>query len=220
MTIPNSYNNIILAVQELAEDDSLEFQNYIPTAIFVAEQRLRKDLDNIFLTRNVVVNGTAGNAFVQKPSNFLVVLDLVYENDGTVYPLDRKSKSYIRDYWPVSASTGDPKYYADYDTSNFIVAPTPVSAVDFILNYQAYPNPLNSLNQTNEFTTYAPAALFYAVMSAMSEFMKDYQTQQIWEAKYSIEIATLQNQARRERRAEGFPQTNPVPQLNTLKGDN
>jgi len=91
-----------------------------------------------------------------------------------------RSYEYIRSYWPDDTQTnfsiygayGPPKFYADYNYSNLIVAPTPDQAYPAELMYYEEPALLSASNQSNWFTQYAPRLLLYACMIEMLIFLK------------------------------------------------
>ena len=48
--------------------------------------------------------------------------------------LEKRDQTFIAEYNPGN-STGDPKYYANYNDKNIIVAPTPASALAIQIQY-------------------------------------------------------------------------------------
>lgn len=224
--IPNTYNGLVSAVKALAEDDSTEFENYIPVAIFLAEERLTKELDTEGLHVQASINGSAGDNIVYKPSKYRLGYDMSFRtSSGSTY-LIKKTQGFVQDYWPVGKTSTSayertqPKYYCDRNNSEFLIAPTPVSAYTYRLDYLEKVSSLGVSVQSNYFTEFTSDALFYGTMSNMSEFMKDYGTQQIWETKYVNAIQGTNNQGKRERRDNSSDPKNPRSQRNTLKGDN
>jgi len=84
-----------------------------------------------------------------------------------------------------------PKFYADYDYTHWLVAPTPASDYDFEVLYYERPQPLDSSNQTNWFTTYAPQALLYGSLLQAMPFLKNDSRTQMWQQQYDQIIQTL-----------------------------
>ena len=83
MPVIDSYSTLVSAVIEFAEDDSTEFQTYIPTAIDLAEQKLTKEMDTMGLTLEADVTASSGNGVVSKPSGFRLGYDLYFTNVGS-----------------------------------------------------------------------------------------------------------------------------------------
>lgn len=200
--IPNNYDSIVSAIKALAEDDSTEFENYIPTAIFLAEERLVKEVDLEGLSFIASVTASACTQLLAKPSGYRLGHNLYFQTSSSTKVLEKQTESFILDYWPNQNNTGVPKYYADRNSFQWWLAPTPASAYVFSTTYTKKPEKLTTNISTNFFTENAPDALYYATMSNMAEFMKDYGTRQVWESKYEMARDGLLNQARRERRDE------------------
>lgn len=224
--IPSTYNGLVSAIKALAEDDSQEFEAYIPTAIHLAEQRLIKEIDTEGLHFTASVTATAGNPLVSKPSGYRLGYSLSYNTSVGREFVFKKTDDFIKDYWPQGSTStsafpfGQPKYYADRNNTQFIVGPTPVSGYVFEVEYLKEVSALSSTVSSNYFTEFASDALYYATMSNMAEFMKDYQIQPVWESKYDRAMQGINNQGRRERRDDGTPPSNPDVNRNTLRGDN
>jgi hypothetical protein len=219
--IPDSYDGLVSAVKALAEDDSVEFENYIPTAIFLAEERLIKELDTQGVKTTTSVVGTGGNRFLTKPASYRFGYDVSFRtSSGNYSVLTKKTDDFIKDYWPIFTSTGRPKYYGDVDATSWLIGPTPASAYNYTILYTGQIAHLSAAGQTNYFTNFCADALFYGTMSGISEFMKDYTTQQVWEQKYGTAVQTLNNEGRRSRRDDGVAPNSTKPGQNTLRGDN
>lgn len=218
MPVISNYSTLVSAVMEFAEDDSQEFQNYIPTAIDLAEQKLTKEIDTLGLTMESVVTASSGVAVVSKPASFRAGFDLVYEDtsSGNKGVIDHKQKSYVFDYWPVSASTGVPKYYADVDNDSIRVVPTPDKNYPLTFTYTGRPTALTSANPTNYFTNFAGDALFYATLVHMAPFMRHYEMLGTVKTLYDESLNSFVNEARRGRRDSGDVPANPEGGPNTL----
>lgn len=227
MAIPNTFDGITSTVVDLAEDDSIEFAAYIPTAIFLTEERLIKELDSEGILSTVSITATAGDPFITKPSGHRFTHDLNFRTSSKAFVQpSRKTNDFIKDYWPTGATStssfpfGVPKYYGSDDSTTWILAPTPVSAYVFTAKYVTQIARVSTGNQTNYFTDFCSDALFYGTMVNMSEFMKDYEISQLWEQKYQNALFGLNNQlGRRQRRDDGSNPRNPEGGSNTLRGD-
>lgn len=222
MAAYNNYNDLVQTIKDVSEDDSTEFSNFIPKAIRAAELRLTKDIDTIGLKQNITLNTSVGQRTVFKPSGFRFIHDVFLVDPSTQSEVRLKAMAddYLRDYWPSTVNTARPKYFAqDYDTDNFLLAPTPDNVYTLRLNIAADVTPISVSNQTNYFTDQCGETLFYATMVEMKRFGKDEAGTQFWEQAYMQSIAALNNQGRRNRRDDGFPPANPSGGQNTLKGD-
>jgi hypothetical protein len=101
---------------------------------------------------------------------------------------------YLRNYWPDTTATDIPKYYCDYDYTHWLVAPTPASNYTFEVLYYERVQPLDSTNQTNWFTQYAPQAMLYGTLLQAMPFLKNDERIQMWQTQYQLIIDTLKNE--------------------------
>lgn len=223
--IPNTYDGLVSAIAALAEDDSLEFIAFIPTAIYLAEERLIKELDTEGLTATASATGTGGVQTLTKPTGYRLGHTVVVRTSAGLTTLEKKTKDFLTDYWPVTTSTsvfnnGVPKYYADSGNTTFLTAPIPASAYNYTYTYVKQLEHISAAAQTNYYTDYCADSLYYATMCNMAEFMKDFQAQPIWEKRFVESVMTQNNEGRRGRRDDSTVPANPKVNLNTLKGEN
>jgi hypothetical protein len=71
------------------------------------------------------------------------------------------------------------------------VGPTPDVAYNFEVLYYERAQPLDSSNQTNWFTIYAPQALLYGTLLQAMPFLKNDDRVPMWKAEYSQIIEVL-----------------------------
>jgi hypothetical protein len=74
--LPTNFDGLVSAVRALAEDDSQEFLDYIPTAIYMAEERLMKELDTEGLLAQTTVTAVSGSALLSKPEGYRITHDI------------------------------------------------------------------------------------------------------------------------------------------------
>jgi hypothetical protein len=72
-----------------------------------------------------------------------------------------------------------------------MVAPTPSAAYDFEVLYYERVQPLDSSNQTNWFTIYAPQALLYGSLMQAMPFLKNDERMPMWQQNYDLIMQTL-----------------------------
>lgn len=195
-----NYTFLVEDIIGATENDGSEFLAYMPKIVNRAEERLTRDLDDYGLVAYTSVAVSSGNNIVTLPSGTRIVKNINMVANGTRIHLLQRTDEYIRDYWPVSASTGTPVYYGRRDNTTVLIAPTPVSTFDGEIAYVARPVTLTSATPTNYFSDFCYDALFNACMVEALVFMKDYNAVQLFEARYKTAITELQNRARRTRR--------------------
>jgi hypothetical protein len=115
-----------------------------------------------------------------------------------IYP---RSYEYLRSYWPNESATSfstystyaPPKFYADYNYQNFIIAPTPDLNYPAELVYYEQPALLDNTNQTNFITQYLPNLLLYASLLECTPFLKKDDRIPVWQSMYD-RFAAVYNQ--------------------------
>jgi hypothetical protein len=117
---------------------------------------------------------------------------------GERQPVFNRRYEYLREYWPDPAETEVPKFYCDYDYTHWMVAPTPAAAYDFEVLYYERVQPLDSSNQTNWFTIYAPQALLYGSLLQAMPFLKNDERVPMWQGQYKLimDILTAEDKLR------------------------
>ena len=205
------YHTHVSTTKDTAENFSDEFSTNIPRFINRAELRLTREIDNLGLTKYVSSNFTAGDAFLTKPSDALIIKNINFtKSNGSRVNLVHRTNEYLTDYWPARTSTGTPRYYSNFGANRVLIAPAPVSALDVEMSYVGRPEALaSSTNETNYFTEKCSNALFYAVMVEACFFMKNDGAAIYWENQYNREKMDLLNESRRTRRDDMEIPSNP-----------
>jgi hypothetical protein len=147
-----------------------------------------KFLGNLTVQTSAMV---ANQNIVDKPARWHKTVSMNVTVAGQRYPVLLRKYEYLREYWPDPAETSVPKFYCDYDYTHWLVAPTPASAYNFEVIYYERIQPLDSSNQTNWFTIYAPQALLYGTLLQAMPFLKNDERTPLWQAQYDQIMQTL-----------------------------
>jgi hypothetical protein len=116
--------------------------------VFIAQAETRiynaVQLPNLKKTATTAL--TVSTPYFNAPNEFLSVYSFAVVNaDGSYTFLLNKDVSFIREAYPIPATTGTPKYYAIYEPQTtvtelkFILGPTPSAALATDLQYFHYP---------------------------------------------------------------------------------
>ena len=163
------------AIQDYTENTETTFVNNLPLFIRAAEERILKSVQLSFFRKNVTANFSASDQFLAIPSDFLAPFSLSF-TDGSSNKnfLDFKDVNFLQEFTPNAATTGTPRYYAVFDVSNFIIAPTPASALAVELHYYYRPGSLTTGGEsgTTWLSENAELALLYASLYEAYTFMK------------------------------------------------
>ena len=146
---------------------------------------------------------TAGNRAVSLPSDTQILRSVEHiDSGGTRKFLEKRDTIFISEF-NASSKQGTPKYFANYDDFNIIVAPTPAAADTVQINYIKGPPHFNS--STNTFLSqYQESMLLHGVLAECFRFLKGPDNlYNLYNTKYNEEIQNfaLQQMGRR-RRAE------------------
>ena len=210
------FNSLVSAVVETTENDGSEFLGALPNMIQRAQDKMMNDLDDQGLVSYASVAVSSGTAEVSVPTGGEIIKTFTIEVSGARTQLKHRPYEYMLDYWPVSASTGTPRYYGFKTNTEIRVAPTPSATVDSQIGFIAQITTITSASPTNYFTQHCQNALFFATMIEASLFMKSFNTTQAWQQEYQGEIDRLRNRARRSRQDDMQLNTSPAGGPNTL----
>jgi hypothetical protein len=186
-----TYDSLVENIQSYLERNDASTLAKIPLFIMLAEQIIAsqiKFLGNLTVNTSTM---TAGQATIDKPARWHKTVSMNITVDGQRQPVLLRKYEYLRNYWPDPASTGTPLYYCDYDYTHWMVAPTPSTAYNFEVLYYERVQPLDSSNQTNWFTTYAPQALLYGSLLQAMPFLKNDERMPMWQQNYELIMQTL-----------------------------
>lgn len=186
-----TYDSLVENIQSYLERSDAATLEKIPLFIMLAEQVIAtqiKFLGNLTVNTSAMV---ANQAIVDKPARWHKTVSMNVTVAGERKPVLLRKYEYLREYWPDPSASGEPKFYADYDYTHWLVAPTPDAAYNFEVLYYERVQPLDSSNQTNWFTIYAPQALLYGSLLQAMPFLKNDERMAMWQQQYDLIINTL-----------------------------
>lgn len=186
-----TYDSLVENIQSYLERSDTATIAKIPTFIMLAEQVIASQIK--FLG-NLVVNTsqlTSGQPIIDKPARWHKTVSVNITVNGQRQPVLLRKYEYLRQYWPDPTQTDVPLYYCDYDYTHWLVAPTPDAAYNFEVLYYERVQPLDSSNQTNWFTIYAPQALLYGSLLQAMPFLKNDTRVPFFQQQYELIMQTL-----------------------------
>ena len=199
-----TYANFLTQVRNYTEVDS----NVLTDAIiqdFIRSVELdvagKVDYDD--LRKYSTSNFTASNRYVSLPADLTIIRSVqVIDGSGNRTFLEKRDTSFISEY-NNEGSSGTPKYWANWDDFNLLVAPVPSTALEIQINYITDPPQFTATNNTF-ISTYQESMLLHGVLAESFRFLKGpLDMYKLYETKYNEEIKSfaLQQMGRR-RRAE------------------
>ena len=219
-----TYSDLRTAIINTTENDGTEFTAEIPNFISRSELRLTKDIDDSGLDEYSAITLTGGNAVVSLGDRVRIVRNVHFTTSASSIKTNllQRTIEFCNDYWPVSSSTGVPRYYARKNNTSIFIVPTPTSTLTGEIQTVSQPLALASATGTsvttqNYFSNYCYDALFYAAMMEATMYMKDWNTLTAWQSQYQAAVTTLRNQARRTRQDDMAVAASPAGGPDTLQ---
>lgn len=189
-----TYDSLVADISSYLERTDTATVDKIPTFIMLAEQVIAsqiKFLGNLTVNTSNMVQGAD---VIAKPARWHKTVSMNVTVNGVKSPVFLRKYEYLREYWPDATQQDVPAFYADYDYTHWLIAPTPAAAYDFEVLYYERVQPLDSSNQTNWFTIYAPQAMLYGSLLQAMPFLKNDERMGMWKAEYDLIIATLKTE--------------------------
>tara|TARA_R110001632_G_scaffold190795_1_gene311479 strand:- start:1570 stop:2220 length:651 start_codon:yes stop_codon:yes gene_type:complete len=170
-----TYDELKQAIQDYTENTETTFVNNLPLFIRASEERILKTVQLSFFRRNQTATLTQNNKYLNCPSDFLAPYSLSF-TDGSSDKnfLEFKDVNFIQTFTPDASTAGAPRYYSQFDVSNFIVGPTPDSDYAVELHYFYRPASLTAGagNGTTWISLNAELLLLYGALVEAYIFMK------------------------------------------------
>ncbi len=190
-----TYGTLKTAIQDYLDNSETTFTNNLDNFIQTAEERILKAVQLPVFRKNVTGSVTASDTYLAAPDDFLAPYSLAVIDGSNNYSyLLLKHVSWIRDYTPAVATTGEPLYYAIFDNDSFILAPTPNSNYSVELHYYYRPNSLTTVRSSSQtwLSENAPNAMLYGSLVEGAVFMKsDPQTIALYDSKFQEALGML-----------------------------
>jgi hypothetical protein len=191
-----TYGELKQAIQDYTENDETTFVNNLPLFIRLAEERILKSVQLNLFQKNQFGTMTTGNQYLAAPSDFLAPFSLSIDVSGDAEFLLFKDLDFVQTYTPDPTTTGQPKYYAQFDVDNFILAPTPNANYTVDIHYLYRPTSITAGadSGTSWLSTNAEISLLYASLIEAYTFMKgDPNLMQMYNQRYMEGISRLKN---------------------------
>ncbi len=170
-----TYAQLKQAILDYTENDETSFVNNLPLFIRQAEERILKNVQLSLFRKNVQATATISNPYLAVPSDYLAAFSLSMRgDDGDRFFLEFKDPSFLQSYTPDDTTVGAPRYYAVFDVSNFLLAPTPDVAYTAELHYFYRPASLTAGAEdgTTWLSENAEMAMLYGALIEAYIYMK------------------------------------------------
>jgi len=188
-----THSNFLTQVRNYTEVDSnVLSDSIIQDFIRSVELDVAGKVDYDDLRKYATSSFTASNRYVSLPADLTIIRSVQVINGSTRTFLEKRDTSFISEY-NNGGATGLPKYYANWDDFNFLVAPVPDSAYTVQINYITDPPQFTSSNNTF-LSTYQESMLLHGVLTEAFRYLKGPQDMyKLYESKYNEEVQNLRN---------------------------
>ena len=178
------------------------------------ENQIDRLIDSDAQRRYATTTCTANNAFldVSGPEGgfrFARGLQLV-KSDGDRVWLEQRDTTFMDEFAvqrSTTTDTGQPKYWANWDATNLMLAPTPDQVYTIEMWYDETPERLGDGTGGTSTTTFisnnAPEVLLYGTLAETFSYLKNGQDMQLYTQKFQTALQAFANeQMGRKRRDE------------------
>ena len=197
-----TYSNFLTQVRNYTEvDNNVLTDSILDQFIRNTELDIAGAVDYDDLRKYSTSNVTTGNRYVVMPADLLILRSVQIINSDVRDFLEKRETSFISEYAPNDTVTGQPKYYANWDETNILLAPTPDSTYTIQINFIKDPPHFDS--STNTFLSqHQEALLLYGVLKEAYSYLKGPDDlYKLYSDRYnqSIQAFALQQMGRRRR---------------------
>ena len=168
-----TFTTLKTAIQDYVQSTETTFVSQLPRFILNAEERILKECQLDVFRKSSQGTASAGNSYLQKPTDFLAQNSLSVINSSSKEFLLYKNVTFLQDYAPDPSVTGVPKYYGDWDEVTFLLSPTPNDNFTMELHYFYRPDSITTvLSGTTWLGNNAELALLYGSLVEAYTFLK------------------------------------------------
>lgn len=207
MSISYTYDTLVAAIQNFAEDDDPDFLQEIPDFISKAETRILRELDLELFEDWLEVTISGSNRQVAKPSD-VIEINEVFIRDPSAQKwmvVPRRKFEYCTMYAPHEATAGVPRYFSEFNETDIYVVPTPDQSYAGG-NARALctirPTGLSSSNQTTWLGTNLADLLFQACMVEAQIYLKNQAKMEMAATAYMSLMPGIEKEMRDVKRPE------------------
>ena len=160
-------------------------------------------------------NFTAGNRALSLPGDLKYLRAVKLTDGGTEVFLEKRDQTFIAEFNP-TGTQGQPKYYANYNDKNILVAPTPASALAVQIQYIKNAPHFDSSTTTMLSDQYENLLLYGVLVECFSYLKGPQDMYNLYKTRYDTELQAFaleqMGSRRRGQYTDGVPRTKvPAP---------
>ena len=214
-----TYNELVDQIRSYTEVDANVLSTTVVNGIIKnAEFRVLRDVDSDNNRRYATSQFVTNQRYLDLPNDILIIRS-VQVSDGVNFDsgtnrtfMEKRDTSFISEY-NSSGTTGQPKYYANWDENTMVVAPTPNNTYGVQVNYILKDGSIIDNTGGTYLSDEFPNGLLYACLVEAYGFLKGpNDILQLYEQRYKQAVdGFLVEQVGRRRKDE---YQDGVPRLN------
>jgi len=201
-----NYTTLVANIQNFLEDDSTELTASIDQIIGQAEDMIFQRLPNLPCFRLTTSANMVAGTFEYTVASARMIRQVSVTISSNVSYLDHRIDSYLRDYWPNSATQGVPEFYSTKTAGTagtvITLAPTPNSTDTYQVDYIAPEAGLSSSNANNWIGDNAENVLLSACLYEASAFLKAGETLALYKTQFDEALQLFIQEMQRDYAAE------------------
>ena len=208
-----NYSELLTNVRNYTEVGSEVLSDSIIDVFIVnVENKIQRELDLDAFRKFQFSSFTIGSPFITVPDDFAFERGVQIKDQitGDRTWLEQRDTTFIDEYSVTrsnagSSTNGQPKYWANWDATNLILAPTPDQVYTIEMWYDETPEHMDTSNAsaTTFLSNNAPEVLLYGVLGETFSYLKNTQDMQLYEQKFQQALQLYANeQMGRKRRDE------------------
>jgi hypothetical protein len=187
-----TYTELVAQIQDYTENTFTTTD--INTFITQAEQRIYNTVQLPALRKNVTGSLSTGNKYLAMPTDWLATFSLaVINTDNEYLYLLNKDVNFIRQSFPDtdSAFYGEPQYYAVFNSTSFIVGPTPDANYSAELHYFYYPESITTAGTSWIGNNFSSVLLYGSLLEAYTYMKGEADVMATYKARYDEAMLLL-----------------------------
>jgi len=187
-----TYTELVAQIQDYTENTFTTTD--INTFITQAEQRIYNTVQLPALRKNVTGSLSTGNKYLTMPTDWLATFSMaVINTDNEYLYLLNKDVNFIRQSFPDtdSAFYGEPQYYAVFNSTSFIVGPTPDANYAVELHYFYYPESITTAGTSWIGNNFSSVLLYGSLLEAYTYMKGEADVMATYKARYDEAMLLL-----------------------------
>ena len=199
-----TYTELLTKLRAYTEVDSSVLTDTILNGFIQdTEFKIFREVDADYSRKYQTSTTSAGKRFVALPTDLYYIRSVQVTSGTDRVFLEKRDNSFIAEFYPSTTGTATvPKYYANWDKENILLAPTPTGALTIQIAYVFTPEQLSSSNATTTISTEAPRRLLYGCLTECYAYLKGpMDMYKLYQEKYNeaIQAYALEQMGKRLR---------------------